>query len=565
MQARRKLLFVAFALSLLAGVMLETALRLINSVDAATGAGLRAEIIEARIGADRRAVVTIQVTDDRNRALEIDDLDDGSIKFTIAALRADTRGESSYRNYILTSVEGKEFVFKGDKRQPALAQTLQPDFDRGGIIKQVRPGLLTYRFKTALPADYDAHTTHVIGGELTRDKAHFVANPFFEFVPSGGKVKVQREVVETATCNNCHDPLKYHGGTRRAVGYCALCHTSQLIDPETGESLEFKVLVHKIHRGKLLPSVKEGRPLFFVGENQKVADYTNLRYTQVVMSEGVAKDLRNCNACHAGAKGENWKRSPSIAACTSCHNDVDLVTGKNHPAGPQSEQLCFACHPPEGSEFGPSIAGAHTYPGWSAQLPGIVFDILKIENTGPGEHPLVTFSVKNKKGKAVDAGKVENLRLVVAWPTTDYKLAVEEDARKAEPAGEGIYRYTFNYAIPPEASGSGAIGIQGYQTRELTKPNGSTIKNVRDTGYNVVKYFPITDKDAIPRRHAVKIENCNVCHAMLSTHGDVRRNAEFCVMCHNPSHTDEERRKTANGPMPPENVHYKRLIHRIHT
>jgi OmcA/MtrC family decaheme c-type cytochrome len=26
-----------------------------------------------------------------------------------------------------------------------------------------------------------------------------------------------------------------------------------------------------------------------------------------------------------------------------------------------------------------------------------------------------------------------------------------------------------------------------------------------------------------------------------------------------------DKRKTANGPMPPENVHYKRLIHRIHT
>ena len=52
---------------------------------------------------------------------------------------------------------------------------------------------------------------------------------------------------------------------------------------------------------------------------------------------------------------------------------------------------------------------------------------------------------------------------------------------------------------------------------------------------------------------------------MLATHGEARRNAEFCVMCHNPSHTDEEKRKAANGPMPPENVHYKRLIHRIHT
>jgi OmcA/MtrC family decaheme c-type cytochrome len=63
----------------------------------------------------------------------------------------------------------------------------------------------------------------------------------------------------------------------------------------------------------------------------------------------------------------------------------------------------------------------------------------------------------------------------------------------------------------------------------------------------------------------VKIENCNVCHATLAMHGEARRNTEFCVMCHNASHTDEDKRKVAKGPMPPENVHYKRLIHRIHT
>ena len=323
--------------------------------------------------------------------------------------------------------------------------------------------------------------------------------------------------------------------------------------------------MHRIHRGKLLPSVKEGKPYFIVGAQQKIADYTGLRYTQVVMSEGIAKDLRNCSACHRGAKQGNWKQFPSVAACTSCHNNVDLNTGTNHLAGPQAEGSCIGCHLPDGPEFGPSVAGAHTYPGWSQQLPGIVFEILRIENTKPNQNPTVTFSVKNKKSEPVDAAKLDNLRLVVAWPTTDYRVAMEEDARKAEPQGNGIYTYKFKYIIPVDAIGSGAVGIQGYKNTSLTKPNGSIIKDVRDVGYNVVKYFGITDNEAMPRRQAVKIQNCNVCHAMLATHGEARRNAEFCVMCHNPSHTDEEKRKAAKGPMPPQNVHYKRLIHRIHT
>jgi OmcA/MtrC family decaheme c-type cytochrome len=160
---------------------------------------------------------------------------------------------------------------------------------------------------------------------------------------------------------------------------------------------------------------------------------------------------------------------------------------------------------------------------------------------------------------------MENLRLVVAWPTSDYQVAVEEDVRKAQPRGNGTYAYKFRYKLPPDAAGSGAVGIQGFKLYDLKKPDGSVIKGQRDVGFNVVKYFPITDREAVPRRTAVKIENCNVCHGQLATHGEARRNTEFCVMCHNAAQNDGDKRKKANGPMPPENVHYKRLIHRIHT
>ena len=74
-----------------------------------------------------------------------------------------------------------------------------------------------------------------------------------------------------------------------------------------------------------------------------------------------------------------------------------------------------------------------------------MLEILKIEGNKPGENPNVTFSLKNKRGEPLDAAKMDNLRLVVAWPTSDYRVAVEEDARKAEPMGDGIYRYRFRY------------------------------------------------------------------------------------------------------------------------
>lgn len=153
---------------------------------------LKTEITGVRISADRRPILTFKINDGQGRAVELSDLDDGSIRFTIAAIKAEPNGQTSYHNYILTKVTGKEYVYQGEIKKTALAETLQPDLDKGGAIARLRPGVFTYTFKTALPADYDRNATHVIGGELTRDKGKFVANPLYEFVPSGAAGETRR-------------------------------------------------------------------------------------------------------------------------------------------------------------------------------------------------------------------------------------------------------------------------------------------------------------------------------------------------------------------------------------
>ncbi len=161
---------------------------------------------------------------------------------------------------------------------------------------------------------------------------------------------------------------------------------------------------------------------------------------------------------------------------------------------------------------------------------------------------------------------MNTLGLVLAWPTVDYRVDVAEDARKAEPLGNGVYAYKFRYTIPADATGSGAIGIRGYRVYDVKRPSGTIIeKGQRNAGFNVVKYFAITDREAVPRRQAVKVERCNVCHVKLQAHGEQRNNPELCVMCHNANLSDADKRKTANGAAPAESIHFKRLIHRIHT
>ena len=65
-----------------------------------------------------------------------------------------------------------------------------------------------------------------------------VDDQVFHFVPSGAEILQIRDIVATETCNNCHDPLAIHGGPRRKVELCIMCHYPDVIDPDTGNSVD---------------------------------------------------------------------------------------------------------------------------------------------------------------------------------------------------------------------------------------------------------------------------------------------------------------------------------------
>ena len=82
--------------------------------------------------------------------------------------------------------------------------------------------------------------------------------------------------MSTEACNTCHDPLALHGGARRETQLCILCHTEQTSDPDTGNTVDFKVMIHKIHRGADLPSVQSGTPYQIIGFRNSVHDFSDV-------------------------------------------------------------------------------------------------------------------------------------------------------------------------------------------------------------------------------------------------------------------------------------------------
>ena len=525
---------------------------------AALGTGLTAQITAVNFDDAGQPMVDLTLGDGDGHPLPLAALE--GYGFTIAQISVNSDTTlSKYTNLLVRPVAGQPYTVDGETVAPSLAEATQPFADSGGIWEKQAEGMFRYTFTNTLTLPLSPTLTTVVGGYFYRDGRAAVANDRFMFLPAGGELEVTREIASTASCNSCHDPLAAHGGTRRIVGLCATCHTDQAVDPETGASLDLRVMVHKIHQGANLPTVQAGEPYRIVGFRQSVNDFSTVQWPQ---------DTRNCTTCHTGGgDSDNYKTKPQIAACTSCHDDVDLEVGENHPGrNPRADGTCVECHVPEGDEFDESIVGAHVVPAQSAQLQRATFEIVSVAGLTAGSTPVVTFKIANDQGEAMAPDDLDYLAVTLAGPTDDYRTRVTETiyasasdtSSAAKVAGDGAYAYTFQATLPADATGTFAVAPEGYSEQKL--------RGIRDpirvSGNNPVLYVAVGGDEPTPRRQVVDQALCNNCHANLAQHGGVRQNVEYCVLCHNPTAGDEAVRPPE--AMPPTSIDFKVLIHRIH-
>jgi len=406
------------------------------------GAGLEAVIQGVTVGADGTVVATFKLTDGAGLPITpstgtTSDPNNARVRMTIAHLEENPLQTASGP---LTYTEYVSYVVSGSSGNPG--------FDSGGTLATIdaQTGVYTYTFKTKLPAGYSANLTHTVGAQVDRANPEaggptLRANPVFDFVPAGGPVTTVREPVTTGECNQCHNPLAIHGGGRREISLCQLCHTRQL----TGGKGEFRVMVHKIHRGKNLPSIVGGA----VGDVYEFGGHEYGKKAKACVggalaglpceedtdcpsgtctgttTEGVGfpKDLRRCDTCHKeGPTATHYKTHPGPRPCNACHDDVnpstspiDTPTG-SLPAGWNHIQMeaagfsfpddaCVSCHTSDADgELDPnvpSIPGVHTVPERSQQLGSLEAELLEASGTA-GNPVVIKFSVKDKAGTPID-------------------------------------------------------------------------------------------------------------------------------------------------------------------
>jgi OmcA/MtrC family decaheme c-type cytochrome len=574
------------------------------------------------------------------------------LRFTIAKLIPTS--PSQWQNYIVTTQTGQSGSGVG-------LTAVQATRENDGTLVDNNDGSYSYTFATditnvscpapckdaygnTLDLSYQPSLTHRVGIQTAGGLP--VANAVYTFRPSDGATTgiTTRDIVKTANCNECHDKLSAHDG-RIETRYCVLCHNPGSQDPDSinpakdttpdlqpavirsSGAVDFKILIHKIHRGEFLPSVELGPDLTAGTADDGTGDYAIWGYNNIKhdFSDVVfPQDIRNCTKCHDGSdpdtpQGNNWETVPSMEACGSCHDNIKFgVAGvesggtdpNGHPGGAVTDNSeCVTCHAK--NRIAGSIADAHIiYSKVGAQK--FLYEILEICGTAVDANPVcppstvgpvVKFRVTDPTGgmhafnTAYDVRSSDNggtdpeftddaasLNVLMAWNTIDYTNAGGSGTpparansvnalTNATSNGDG----TFNIVLPdiPDAtlaSGSGAVGIEGHPA--ATGKSGTFSDAVEATVKAQVAYFGITDASPVPRRQVVNIiTKCDRCHDLLSVHGNNRSDeAKLCVMCHNPSDTDySQRPKDADGLLTggvdgknEESIDFKRLIHGIH-
>jgi OmcA/MtrC family decaheme c-type cytochrome len=499
----------------------------------------------------------------------------------------------------------------GTSADPVIGTTAEPEATTesgtSGTLVDNGNGSYRYTFSKDIAADpvvtYVPSLVHRVGLEIrglapaTGATAGFDAN----------------DEVDDAACISCHQQLAFHGGARTEVQYCVLCHNPSSIDPSSGNSLAFNVMIHKIHMGADLPSVLAGSNYYIFGYQNSINDFSAVAYPQTDASNNNSavsgSGTRFCTTCHTpndtnAPQSGNYQAIPSSASCGSCHDNVDFATGQNHSAAnlAVTDGDCVTCHGPASTidNGGLQVVAAHTTPV-DAAAAKFQYRIVSVANTAPGDTPSVTievvdptngdapYNILDPAGPFQQSGS--NLSVDMAWPTVDFSNVGTNSAGSASTGtpnqpvsisfrsgvtanADGSFTAVSPIPVPAGAAGSGAMSVEGRAVQSLANLSGSGTTSVELGIAGVTSTFAVTDTAPQARRQVVDIAKCDACHRVLTLHGQNRTDdIELCASCHNPDATDIGMHTAASGlcaPIgtaganPEQPIDFKVLIHEIH-
>ncbi len=359
---------------------------------------------------------------------------------------------------------------------------------------------------------------YTVEGEDFRDQGETTQDLLF----LGATTLAHRELVLQENCNRCHVDLQAHGTNRKGVGLCLLCHTSGAEDRNTvaaggtpGVSIDFRVMIHKIHNGGHLPSVlgvgtnpdgsrnyaETPQPYQLVGFNDSIADFSDVGFpawpnlsspmprdegfsalgtTQQGLEDTIRMGVTGCAICHGDPDGDGPLvepsqgavafSQPSRRACGACHDDVDFTgpytsNGSTMPAQ-NDDSACVLCHSASGDAL--AISDAHLHPLLNPNVnPGLVVALTGAAEAGahdgdgtfdPGEKVQVTFDLFDDAGLPVAGSSLTSMSAVISGPASNQNLLLSASFPPAALAGSGPYTVNVPEQVLLEYAGDATGG-----------------------------------------------------------------------------------------------------------
>ena len=270
--------------------------------------------------------------------------------------------------------------------------------------------------------------------------------------------------LDTRACVICHSP--FYGSSRHAVGF--MYDDKAVLDQ----------MVHEIHAAIASPGLGEER------------GWNTITFPQ---------NVKNCVICHADPQGldtganatllDNWKKAPSIEACTSCHTTTTFSGADiTHQGGAQTDGSCTGCHTATGAPANPmDIVTAHAVTATASETPE--FDVVMSTDTPAagyyvsGDTPVITVKLKYHDG--AHAGELVP-GTVYTTPSTDATSAVGQ-------AGGGLSNATL-YVYGPRNMAAPVLTLNASADRgeSLLLPFTDTNLTVDADGYHY-KLQPIPE------------------------------------------------------------------------
>lgn len=472
---------------------------------------------------------------------------------------------------------------------------------------------------------WEEDLTHRIGLEIRNSDNYPVANITFDWVPSGAADVVTRNIVTVESCNECHTEMAFHGGNRIDTDNCVTCHNPDTTDPISGESLDLKVMVHKLHHGIDLPTLanegnkysiftKSGNKEKIFAENDGIWVLNNKGTTDGI---NYPQDIRNCTNCHADdadldlnadlaavvtTDGGNWKTNPTIETCASCHDDIAfnevMLTVKpdsqQHFTFPVENGTCLTCH---GENSSASVENVHTVNAIGKKNAGIdygvKFEVESLVATTPTAYDVHVRVTKDGTGITLDDEFLQyknSVRLILNWDNGEgfethvakntpnsFELDNNEQCRVGATTGDIICNWDTAldiYINGGEQLTSGNI-LASFISSSICVDSDNTLVNCEDnnalekisTPSTVVNNFfdaaSLVINPDFELKFGANFDKCGTCHEAVIQH-DSRRSDDptQCKACHN---ANRFARSPADSPREGGISDLKFEIHKTHS